>query len=100
LFAKVLWCRLLLAEGNHDGARREIDQIIRDFELLRSGHPDSLDNISMLSEAYRLLASMTTGQDRHDALLKSAGLWHAWPATTFTQREEQKDLSAARASAE
>jgi hypothetical protein len=28
-------------------------------------------------------------------LLKSAAAWHSWPATSFTRREEQKDLTAA-----
>jgi len=38
---------------------------------------------------------MTTAADRREALLKSAATWHAWPATSFTIREEQKDRAAA-----
>jgi hypothetical protein len=38
---------------------------------------------------------MTRGQERRDALLKSATAWHSWPATSYTKRKEQKDLAAA-----
>jgi hypothetical protein len=38
---------------------------------------------------------MTSGKERRDALLKSAAAWHAWPATSYTKREEEKDLLAA-----
>jgi hypothetical protein len=43
-----------------------------------------------------MLAAISTGQQRREALLKSAAAWHSWPATSFTRREEQKDLAAAR----
>ena len=45
-----------------------------------------------------MLASITTGQERREALLHSAAAWHSWPATSFTMREEQKDLAAAKES--
>jgi hypothetical protein len=35
------------------------------------------------------------GPERRDALSQSAALWHSWPATSFTMREEQKDRAAA-----
>jgi hypothetical protein len=90
-----MWCRLLRAEGKPDEARPALDQIIRDMRVLQAGHPDSLETIVYLSDAYRLLASITSGGERRDALLKSAAAWHSWPATSFTKREEQKDLDAA-----
>jgi tetratricopeptide (TPR) repeat protein len=92
---KAMWCRLLGAEGKPDEARPALDQIIHDLRVLQSGHPDSLDAIAELSDAYRLLASITAGPARRDALLKSAAAWHAWPATSYTKREEQRDLDAA-----
>ena len=94
-YAKVLWCRLLLAEGKHGDAHMMLQQIIRDTRLLQSGHPDSFDAVSDLSEAYRFLASMTHGPERREALLASAVLWHSWPATSYTTREEQSDRAAA-----
>jgi tetratricopeptide (TPR) repeat protein len=95
-FIKTMWCRLLSAEGRPDEARQALDQVIHDVRMLQVGHPDSLDAIVQLSDAYRLLASITAGPTRRDALLKSAALWHAWPETSFTKREEQGDLDAAR----
>ena len=94
-FVKTMWCRLLLAEGRHGDARRALDQVLSDMRLLQSSHPDSLNAIARLSEAYRLLASITTGTERREALLKSAAAWHSWPATSFSTREEQKDRAAA-----
>jgi tetratricopeptide (TPR) repeat protein len=93
-FVKTIWCRLLRAEGKPDAARPVLDQIIHDVRVLQVGHPDSLEAIEELSDAYRLLASITTGPTRRDALLKSAAAWHSFPATSFTRREEQKDLDA------
>jgi eukaryotic-like serine/threonine-protein kinase len=95
LFAKTMWCRLLRAEGRPDEARPVLDQIIRDLRILQASHPDSLEAMAYLSDAYRLLASITSGAERRDALLKSAAAWHSWPATSFTRREEQHDLAAA-----
>jgi eukaryotic-like serine/threonine-protein kinase len=94
-FVKAMWCRLLRAEGKPDEARPALDQIIHDVRGLQAGHPDSLEAIAQLSDAYRLLASITSGAERQDALLKSAAAWHSWPATSFTKREEQRDLDAA-----
>jgi tetratricopeptide (TPR) repeat protein len=94
-FVKVMWCRLLLAEGKRDEARQTLNETIDSLSVLQSSHPDSLEAISQLSDAYRLLASMTTAAERREALLKSAAAWHAWPATSFTVREEQKDRAAA-----
>jgi tetratricopeptide (TPR) repeat protein len=94
-FVKVMWCRLQLAEGKRDEARQTLNETIDSLSVLQSSHPDSLEAISQLSDAYRLLASMTTAAERRDALLKSAATWHAWPATSFTVREEEKDRAAA-----
>ncbi|HTS62686.1 MAG TPA: hypothetical protein VMH28_11725 [Candidatus Acidoferrales bacterium] len=84
-----------MAEGKREEARRTLEEIIRDGEALRAGHSDDLTIIYYLSDSYRELARMTTGQERRDALLHSAAAWHSWPATSFTRREEQKDLAAA-----
>ena len=86
---------LLLAEGNRVEAHRALDDLIRGTEALRSGHPEDLTPIYYLSNAYRTLASITTGPERRDAFLHSASAWHSWPATSFTRREEQSDLAAA-----
>jgi tetratricopeptide (TPR) repeat protein len=89
------WVRLLLAEGNRAEASKALEETIRDTDALRASRPGDLTPVFYLSECYRLLASMTSGRDRRDALLKSAAAWHAWPATSYTKREEQKDLLAA-----
>jgi eukaryotic-like serine/threonine-protein kinase len=94
-FVRLMWCRLLIAEGKYGEGRRTLDQIIGELARLHDGHPDSLESIGDLSDAYRLLASVTTGTERREALLKSAAVWHSWPATSFTMREEQKDRAAA-----
>jgi len=94
-FAKMLWCRLLLAEGSHDEAHQTLRLVVRDMQFIQSGHPDSLDAIANVSDGYRLLASMTGGQERREALLSSAAAWRSWPATSFTAREEQRDRTAA-----
>ncbi len=95
-FVKTMWCRLLRAEGKLDEARRALDQNIHDVRALRAGHPGDLEAIAYLSDAYRLRASITSGAERRDALLESAAVWHSWPATSFTRRQEQQDLDAAR----
>ena len=38
---------------------------------------------------------MTTGEERRQALLRSAAAWNSWPPTSFTRREAEKDLTAA-----
>jgi hypothetical protein len=86
---------LLLAEGKREEARRVLNELIRDTEALRAGHPEDLTPIYFLSTSYRALSSMTTGQERREALLHSAAAWQSWPATSFTKREEQKDLASA-----
>jgi hypothetical protein len=86
------WASLLLAEGNRAEAREALEGTIRTTDALRASHPSDLTPIYFLSECYRLLASMTSGQERREALLKSAAAWHSWPATSYTKREEQKDL--------
>ena len=65
------------------------------MEKLRADHPNDLTEVYYLSQAYRELAAMSAWQERRDALLKSAAAWHSWPATSYTRREEQKDLAAA-----
>jgi hypothetical protein len=62
---------------------------------LRARRPGDLSAVYFLSGSYRTLASMTSGQERREALLKSAAAWHSWPATSYTRREEQKDVVAA-----
>ena len=86
---------LLLAEGKRMEAFRTLNELIRDTEALRAGHAQDLTPIYFLSHAYRMLASITAGQERREALLHSAAAWHSWPATSFTRREEQRDLAAA-----
>jgi len=90
-----IWPTLLLAEGKLAEAQRALVDLIRDTHALRAANPHDLTPIYFLSESYRLLASITTGSERRDALRHSAAAWHSWPATTFTAREEQKDLAAA-----
>jgi len=95
IYLRTLWPSLLLAEGNAAGAKQALSDVIRDTEEIRAGHREDLTPIHYLSVEFRLFASMTSGQERRDALLKSAAAWHSWPATSFTTREEQKDLAAA-----
>jgi hypothetical protein len=92
---RVLYPGLLIAEGKPDEARTSLETLIHDIEPLRASHPEDLTPTFYLADAYRLLASISTGSARRDAYLQSATAWHAWPATTFTRREEQKDLAAA-----
>jgi hypothetical protein len=86
---------LLIAEGNREEAGRSLHDVIGKLEALRTGHHDDLTLIYYLAEGYRLLATITSGPERRDVLLKSAAAWHSWPATSFTRREEQKDLDGA-----
>ena len=86
---------LLLAEGK---PRRLDGRWTRSFATPSRCAP-AIRKISRRSTfsptAIALLASITTGQERREALLHSAAAWHSWPATSFTRREEQKDLAAA-----
>jgi len=87
---------LLAAEGKGKEAQQKLNEIIRSTEKLRAGHPTDLTPVYYLSSCYRELASITTGQERRGGLLQSAAAWHSWqPQTSFTRREEQKDLAAA-----
>jgi tetratricopeptide (TPR) repeat protein len=92
---RTIWGYLLAREGKQEEARRYINDVISNAEALRSDHPDDLTLIYFLSDAYRLLATISTGPERRDAFLHSASAWHSWPATSFTKREEEKDLKAA-----
>jgi len=90
-----LWVPLLMAEGKPAEARRALEELIRDTDKLRAGHPTDLTPVFYLSNCYRELASLTSGLERRQAFLTSAAVWHSWPATSYTRREEQKDLAAA-----
>jgi tRNA A-37 threonylcarbamoyl transferase component Bud32/tetratricopeptide (TPR) repeat protein len=92
---RALWPPLLLAEGKRDEARRALEKLIQDTEKLRSEKPTDLTPVFLLSNYYRDLAATYTGEQRRQAFLRSAGAWHSWPATSFTRREEQRDLAAA-----
>ncbi len=95
LAVEAIWPELLIAEGKREEAQRSLHDVIGNLEALRAGHHDDLTLIHHVAECYRVLASITSGAERRDALLKSAAAWHSWPATSFTRREEQKDLTAA-----
>jgi tetratricopeptide (TPR) repeat protein len=90
------WVNLLLAEGHRNEARHSLEKLTRDVQDLHASRPGDLTPVYFLSMCYRTLASMTSGQERRDALLKSAAAWHSWPATSYTKREEQKDLAVAK----
>lgn len=76
-------------------ARNRLRQSIAEFEKRHIEHPSDLTPLFFVSNSYRKLASMTVGGECREALLRSAAAWHSWPATSYTRREEQKDLSAA-----
>jgi tetratricopeptide (TPR) repeat protein len=96
IHVRTLWASLLVAEGDRAAAAATLNEVIRDTDALRAAHTADLTPIYYLSVEYRLLASMTSGQERRDALLKSAAAWHSWPATSFTRREEQRDVTASK----
>ena len=95
IMVRAILPNLLLAEGKRADARRALDDLIRDTQALRAGHADDFTPVYFVASFYRDLASMTAGQERREALLHSAAAWHSWPATSYTRREEQKDLAAA-----
>ena len=98
LSGRLIWPALELAENQPDEARRTLDEIVWDCEKLRASHPDDLAPVWFLSAAYRKLASFTKDPERREALSRSAAAWHAWqPASSFTRREEAKDLAASGA---
>ena len=94
-FVRLIVPRLLLAEAKTAEATRELHEMAMALEALRTEKTVDLTPIFFLSDAYRMLAAISTGAERREALLNSARAWHSWPATTFTTREEQKDLAAA-----
>jgi tetratricopeptide (TPR) repeat protein len=92
--ARMILPRLLVAEGKRAEARRSLEEVGKDFQTLRGEKPGDLAPVYFLSLCYRQLASIATdAEERRHALLKSAAAWHSWPATSFTIREEQKDLA-------
>lgn len=95
IIVRAIWPNLLLAEGKRAEARKSLQDLIRDTDALRASHPEDFTPVYFLSQQYRALAAMTTGQERREALLHSAATLHSWPATSYTRREEQKDLAAA-----
>jgi tetratricopeptide (TPR) repeat protein len=92
---RLIWIRLLIAERHRDEAAATLREIIHDLDAIRTEHPGDLIPIFFQSASYRTLASISTGEERRSALLQSAAAWHAWPATSFTTREEQRDIDAA-----
>ena len=95
LDAQKLWARLLLQEGKHAESEHTLADAIQGAEALRASHPNDLRPVFFLSNLYRELAAIASGPQRRDALLRSAASWHAWPATSYTAREEKSDLAAA-----
>ncbi len=93
---KMLWVPLLTTEGRRAEARQKLYEIIEDSQKLRSRHPGDLMPVYYLSMACREIARSTTGLERRDALLRSAAAWHSWTATSYTRREEQKDLAESK----
>jgi len=88
--------QLLLAEGKSSEAQQTLEQIIKDIQALRSEKPADFTPVFLLSDCYRQLASITKDpEQRRQAFMNSAAAWHAWPSTSFTVREEQKDLMRA-----
>jgi tetratricopeptide (TPR) repeat protein len=91
-----LLAQLALAEGKTDEAKRTLRDILRDLDSLRAEKTSDFKPVFFLCETYRTLAAISTGAERREALLSSARVWHSWPTTTFTARQEQKDLAEAR----
>jgi tetratricopeptide (TPR) repeat protein len=89
---KMPMARVDASEGKSEEAIRMLDEAIAEGEKLRTEHPNDLTAIFVLSNCYREFASITKADRRSAALQHSAAAWHAWPATPFTQREEQQDL--------
>jgi tetratricopeptide (TPR) repeat protein len=93
--AQALWPPLMVAEGKREDARRALEKLIQDTQKLRSENPTDLTPVFYLANLNRDLAAISSGDERRQALLRSAEAWHSWPATSFTLREEQRDLAAA-----
>ncbi len=92
---QLVWAQLLKKEGKPVEAERMLQTGIESAEKLKVSHKSDLTAIYFLSQCYRELAGMTVGEERRKALRASAAAWHAWPATSFTTREEQRDKAAA-----
>jgi len=92
---RALWPRLMWAEGKREETRQFLEETIQDTEKLRIRFPTEFSPVFFISSYYRELATFSAGEPRRQALLHSAAAWHSWPATSFTRREEQKDLAAA-----
>ncbi len=90
-----LWAQIAWGEGRHDEALRLWREVVSDAEKLRDRYPAEFSAVFYLSMFYRSFAARTTGDERRQVLLRSAAAWHSWPATDFTKRQEQQDLSAA-----
>jgi serine/threonine protein kinase len=86
---------LLVAEGKREEARRVLEKLIQDMSKMRGEKPSDLTPVFFLSRYFRELAAISSGEQRRQAFLRSAAAWHSWPVTSFTQREEQRDLAAA-----
>jgi len=95
VLARALWPRLMWAEGKREEPRQLLKELIQDMEKLRVRFPTEFSPVFFISSYYRELATFSTGEQRRQDLLHSAAAWHSWPATSFTRREEQKDLTAA-----
>jgi tRNA A-37 threonylcarbamoyl transferase component Bud32 len=95
IYVQALVPPLLVAEGKREEAGRALEKLIQDTDTLRREKPTDLAPVFLLSNCYRDLAAISSGDQRRQALLRSADVWHSWPATTFTRREEQRDLAAA-----
>jgi hypothetical protein len=92
---RALWPPLRLAEGKREDARHALEKLIQEAEKLRGEKPTDLTPVFLLSAYCRNLAAVSSGDERRRALMLSADAWHSWPATSFTRREEQRDLAAA-----
>ena len=95
LSARLLEPPILVGEGRAAEARKVLLGIIRITEGLRAERPDDFTPVFFLCQEYRMLAGMSAGQERRDALLRSVATWRSWPETSFTRRELEKDLAAA-----
>src|SRR5580765_5903773 len=85
---------LLVAEGKREEARRALERLIQDMGKLRAERPGDLTPVFFVSRHCRELAAISSGPERREAYLRSAAAWHSWPATSFTRREELRDLAA------
>jgi tetratricopeptide (TPR) repeat protein len=92
---QALWPPLLLAEGKREDARRALEKLVQETEQLRGEKPTDLTPVFLLSTYWRDIASISIGDERRRALIRSAEAWHSWPATSFTRREEERDRAAA-----